>query len=68
MGDLNMYFTMTTSDKKDYHSTKYEGSPDKLGRAIKVLIAEGGSFQLETGERILFSKEIAENSIFLLYH
>lgn len=62
-----MYFTMTTSDKKDYHSKKFEGGFTETGRAIEILIAEGGSFQLETGERILFSKEIAENSIFLLY-
>ena len=62
-----MYFTMTTSNKETYHSKKYEGSPNKLGRAIRALIAEGGSFQLETGKSILFSKKIAENSIFLLY-
>ena len=62
-----MYFTMTTSDKKTYLSTKYEESPVVSVRAIEMLIAEGGSFQLETGEYILFSKEIAENSIFLLY-
>ena len=62
-----MYFTMTTSDKKTYLSTKYEGSFTEIGRKINILIAEGGSFQLETGEYILFSKEVAKNSIFLLY-
>ena len=62
-----MYFTMTTSDKKTYLSTKYEESPSELREAIGVLVTEGGSFQLETGKYILFSKEIAENSIFLLY-
>ena len=62
-----MYFTMTTSDKKVYLSKKLEGSTAEAGRAIGVLVTEGGSFQLETGEYILFSREIAENSIFLLY-
>ena len=62
-----MYFTMTTSDKKVYLSKKLEGSTAEAGRAIGVFIAEGGSFQSEYGEYILFSRKIAENSIFHLY-
>ena len=62
-----MYFTMTTSGNKIYHSKMLEGSFTEIGRKISLLIAEGGSFQLETGEYILFSREIAKNSIFLLY-
>ena len=62
-----MYFTMITSDEKTYHSKKLEGSTAEAGRAIGVLVTEGGSFQLESGEYILFSKKVAENSIFHLY-
>ena len=62
-----MYFTMTTSDKKIYLTKKLEGSTAEAGRAIGILVTEGGSFQLETGEYILFSKKVAENSIFLLH-
>ena len=62
-----MYFTMTTSNKETYHSKKLEGSPNEAGRAIGILVTEGGSFQLESGEYILFSKKVAENSIFHLY-
>ena len=62
-----MYFTMTTSDKKTYHSKILEGSEAEIGKEISMLIAEGGSFQLEYGEYIFFSKKIAENSIFRLY-
>ena len=62
-----MYFTMTTPDGETYYSKKLEGSTTEIGRSIGVLISKGGSFQLDTGEYILFSKEIAENSIFLLY-
>ena len=61
-----MYFTMTTSDEKIYHSKKFEGSFTEVGRLIGILMAEGGSFQLETGEYILFSKKIGETSIFIL--
>ena len=62
-----MYFTMTTSDGETYYSKKLEGSTNEIGRSIGVLVAEGGSFQLENGEYILFSKKIAENSIFRIY-
>ena len=58
---------MTTSDGKTYFSKTLEGSLDEVGRAIGVFIAEGGSFQSEYGEYILFSRKIAENSIFRLY-
>ena len=62
-----MYFTMTTSDNKTYCSKVLEGSVIEIGRKISMLIAEGGSFQLEGGEHIFFSKKVAENSIFHLY-
>ena len=58
---------MTTSDGKTYFSTDLEGSTNEIGRKINILIAEGGSFQLENGEYILFSSKIAENSIFILH-
>ena len=61
-----MYFTMTTSDKK-YCSREFEGSTDEIVTLINILITNGGSFQLESGDYILFSRKIAENSIFLLY-
>ena len=62
-----MYFTMTTPDKKTYHSKQLEESFTEIARKISMLIAEGGSFQLEYGEYIFFSREIAKNSIFRLY-
>ena len=62
-----MYFTMTTSDKKTYCSKILEGSVTEIGRKISILIAEGGSFELESGNYILFSRKIAENSIFILH-
>ena len=62
-----MYFTMTTSDNKTYCSKVLEGSVTEIGRKISILIAEGGSFELDFEEYVLFSKEIAKNSIFHLY-
>ena len=62
-----MYFTMTTSDKKTYCSKILEGSVTEIERKISILISEGGSFELDFGEYVLFSKKIAENSIFHLY-
>ena len=62
-----MYFTMTTSDKKTYCSKILEGSVTEIGRKISILIAEGGSFELDFGEYVLFSKKVAENSIFHLF-
>lgn len=62
-----MYFTMTTSDEKTYRSKKLEGCANEIVGKINILVAEGGRFQLESGEYILFSKKVSENSIFLLY-
>ena len=62
-----MYFTMTTSDNKTYCSKVLEGSVTEIGRKISILIAEGGSFELDFEEYVFFSKEIAKNSIFHLY-
>lgn len=68
-----MYFTMTTPDGETYYSKQLEGSEKEIAREIRIareismLIAEGGSFQLEGGEHIFFSKKVAENSIFHLY-
>ena len=62
-----MYFTMTTPDGETFYSKNLEGSVNEIGRSIGVLVAEGGSFQLESGNYILFSRKIAENSIFILH-
>ena len=62
-----MYFTMTTPDGETYYSKQLEGSFTEIARKISMLVAEGGSFELESGEYILFSKKIAENSIFILH-
>ena len=62
-----MYLTMTTPDGETFYSKNLEGSVNEIGRSIGVLVAEGGSFQLESGNYILFSRKIAENSIFILH-
>ena len=62
-----MYFTMTTSDGETFYSKKLEGSTNEIVTSINILITNGGSFQLESGNYILFSRKIAENSIFILH-
>ena len=62
-----MYFTMTTSDEKTYCSKILEGSETEIRKEISILIAEGGSFELDFEEHVFFSKKVAENSIFHLY-
>ena len=62
-----MYFTMTTSDGETLYSKDLEGSINEIVTSINILITNGGSFQLESGNYILFSRKIAENSIFILH-
>ena len=62
-----MYFTMTTSDGETLYSKNLEVSTDEIITLINKLITNGGSFQLESGNYILFSRKIAENSIFILH-
>ena len=62
-----MHFKMITPNGQDYFSKEIEGKAEELGAAIGELVTKGGSFQLETGEYVLFSKKVAENSIFHLY-
>ena len=62
-----MYFTMTTSDGETLYSKNLEVSTDEIITLINILITNGGSFQLESGNYILFSRKIAENSIFILH-
>ena len=62
-----MYFTMTISDGETFYSKNLEESTDEIITLINILITNGGSFQLESGNYILFSRKIAENSIFILH-
>ena len=62
-----MYFTMTTPDEDTFYSKNLEVSTDEIVTLINILITNGGSFQLESGNYILFSRKIAENSIFILH-
>ena len=62
-----MYFTMTIPDEETFYSKNLEVSTDEIVTLINILITNGGSFQLESGNYILFSRKIAENSIFRLY-
>ena len=39
----------------------------EIERKISILISKGGSFELDFGEYVFFSKKVAENSIFHLY-
>ena len=62
-----MYFTMTTLDEDTFYSKNLEVSTDEIITLINILITNGGSFQLESGNYILFSRKIAENSIFIIH-
>ena len=62
-----MYFTMTIPDEETFYSKNLEVSTDEIVTLINILITNGGSFQLESGNYILFSRKIAENSIFILH-
>ena len=62
-----MYFTMTIPDEETFYSKNLEVSTDEIITLINILITNGGSFQLESGNYILFSRKIAENSIFILH-
>ena len=62
-----MYFTMTIPDEETFYSKNLEGSVTEIGRKISILISKGGSFELDFGEYVFFSKKVAENSIFHLY-
>ena len=62
-----MYFTMTIPDGETFYSKDLEGSINEIVTLINILITNGGSFQLESGNYIFFSRKIAENSIFILH-
>lgn len=62
-----MYFTMTTPEGETFYSKNSEESFTKIAKKISMLIADGGSFELESEDYILFSRKIAENSIFILH-
>lgn len=61
-----MYFTMTTSNGQVYISKEVEGTEKEIGVALGELVTKGGSFQLDNGDYIMFSKKVGETSIFIL--
>ena len=61
-----MYFTMITSNGQVYISKDIKGTAEELGVALGELVTKGGSFQLDNGDYIMFSKKVGETSVFTL--
>ena len=61
-----MYFRMITPTGQVYISKEMEGTEKEIGTALGELVTKGGSFQLDNGDYIMFSKKVGETSIFIL--
>ena len=57
---------MITQTGQVYISKEMEGTEKEIGVALGELVTKGGSFQLDNGGYIMFSKKVGETSIFIL--